>query len=106
MIRGSTLPLFAAPLNCGPAWFHWLQVELDCAAVEREKQRLVGENAQLRAALKAYLDGLAVNEDVLADRLNSLLYVGAQTIKPAAERSLRRNPDAPPVLVLAGAGRR
>ena len=81
------------------------QVELDRAAVERERARLVGENAQLRNALKSYLDGLAVNEDVLSDRFNSLLYVGAQTLKPAAERSLRRPADAPPVLVLVGAGR-
>ena len=79
------------------------KVTLDHAAVERERARLVGENGQLRAALKMYLDDLAVNEDVMSDRFNSLLKVGTQTLQPAGDRSMKRSPDAPPVLVLVGA---
>ena len=77
-------------------------MELDKAAVERERARLSGDNAALRAALKRYLDGLGVSEEVLRDA-NSLLMVSTRQLAPAEERTMRRPPNAPPVLVLAGA---
>lgn len=51
------------------------KVELDMAAVERERLRLLGDNGGLRVALKRFLDGLAVNDDVIKDQENSLLVV-------------------------------
>lgn len=54
------------------------KVELDMAAVERERLRLAAENGDLRVALKRFLDGLAVNDDVMRDQENSLLVVRAR----------------------------
>lgn len=41
------------------------KVLLDATAIERERDRLSGENGDLRSILKQYLDGISVNEDVL-----------------------------------------
>lgn len=51
------------------------KVQLDMAAVERERLRLLADNADLRTALKRFLDGLAVNDDVIRDQENTLLAV-------------------------------
>lgn len=53
------------------------KVELDKAAVERERLRLLLDNSDLRLSLKHFLDGLAVNDDVIRDQENSLLVVCA-----------------------------
>lgn len=46
---------------------------LDLLSLRSERSRLEQENADLRALLKRYLDGVSVNEDVMADPNNPLL---------------------------------
>ena len=41
------------------------KVLLDVTAIERERDRLGGENGDLRSILKQYLDGISVNEEVI-----------------------------------------
>merc|ERR1712224_1151135 len=53
------------------------KVKLDHLAIEQEKQRLEKENVQLRSILKQFLDGVSVNEDVLAQP-NPLLVVNGR----------------------------
>merc|ERR1712193_321007 len=53
------------------------KVKLDHLAIEQEKQRLQRENVQLRSILKQFLDGVSVNEDVLAQP-NPLLVVNGR----------------------------
>merc|ERR1712217_291600 len=53
------------------------KVKLDHLAIEREGERLNKENAQLRSILKQFLDGVSVNEDVLANP-NPLLVVNGK----------------------------
>merc|ERR1719235_329127 len=53
------------------------KVKLDHLAIEQEKQRLEKENLQLRSILKQFLDGVSVNEDVLANP-NPLLVVNGR----------------------------
>ena len=52
-----------------------LQVLLDKAAVDKERARLATENADLRHILRQYLDGIAVNADVMNSPTNPLLVV-------------------------------
>lgn len=42
------------------------KVHLDVLAIQKEKSRLKNENTQLRSILKQFLDGVAVNEEVLS----------------------------------------
>ena len=60
---------------------------LDKLAVERQRDRLRKENADLQSILKQYLDGISVNEEVLK-KPNPLLVVNG-----------RVNLNAPPVQV-------
>eukprot|EP00741_Cyanophora_paradoxa_P017163 tig00020960_g16575.t1 len=53
------------------------KVLLDKVAMDREKERLQRENEDLRAILKQYLDGISVNEDVMA-AVNPLLVVNSK----------------------------
>ena len=48
------------------------------AGIERERERLKHENADLRSILKQYLDGISVNEDVI-NNPNPLLVVNHKT---------------------------
>jgi hypothetical protein len=48
-------------------------VVLDQAALEKEKRRLLDDNAKLKYVLKQYLDGITVNAEVLKDPKNPLL---------------------------------
>jgi hypothetical protein len=48
-------------------------VVLDQAALEKEKQRLLDDNAKLKYVLKQYLDRITVNAKVLKDPKNPLL---------------------------------
>ena len=50
------------------------KVLLDKVALTQEKEHLVEQNQKLRQMLKSYLDGISVNEDVLA-RKNPLLMI-------------------------------
>jgi hypothetical protein len=50
------------------------KVELDKIALQQEREQLLEENQKLRHMLKAYLDGISVNEDVLS-RKNPLLVI-------------------------------
>jgi hypothetical protein len=54
------------------------KVLLDELAISREKARLEQENADLRAILKQYLDGISVNDDVISDA-NPLLIVNSRS---------------------------
>ena len=54
------------------------KVLLDVTAIERERDRLGGENGDLRSILKQYLDGISVNEDVI-NAPNPLLVVNHRT---------------------------
>ena len=47
-------------------------------AIERERDRLGGENGDLRSILKQYLDGISVNEEVI-NAPNPLLVVNHRT---------------------------
>jgi chromosome segregation ATPase len=53
------------------------KVKLDHLAIEQEGKRLVKENLQLRSILKQFLDGVSVNEEVLAQP-NPLLVVNGK----------------------------
>jgi len=53
------------------------KVKLDHLAIERESERLSKENSQLRSILKQFLDGVSVNEEVLANP-NPLLVVNGK----------------------------
>ena len=46
--------------------------------IERERDRLSSQNGDLRSILKQYLDGISVNEDVIASP-NPLLVVNHKT---------------------------
>ena len=54
------------------------KVLLDVMGIERERERLRNENGDLRSILKQYLDGISVNEDVIAAP-NPLLVVNHKT---------------------------
>lgn len=54
------------------------KVMVDKLAIERERDRLKSENSQLQSLLKRYLDGIAVNDDVLTS-YNPLLVVNGKT---------------------------
>ena len=55
--------------------------------IEKERERLRHENADLRSILKQYLDGISVNEDVI-NAPNPLLVVNHKTniVMPSAHR--------------------
>merc|ERR1711881_122193 len=53
------------------------KVKLDHLAIDQEQGRLEKENLQLRSILKQFLDGVSVNEDVLANP-NPLLVVNGR----------------------------
>eukprot|EP00696_Hemimastix_kukwesjijk_P008795 gnl/Hemi2/21113_TR7002_c0_g1_i1.p1 gnl/Hemi2/21113_TR7002_c0_g1~~gnl/Hemi2/21113_TR7002_c0_g1_i1.p1 ORF type:complete len:524 (+),score=198.26 gnl/Hemi2/21113_TR7002_c0_g1_i1:161-1732(+) len=55
------------------------KVKLDTVALQGEKARLTGENQKLRSLLKQYLDGISVNQDVLASP-NALLITTPTTL--------------------------
>lgn len=54
------------------------KVALDKAAIEKEKDRLGSENADLRTILKQYLDGISVNEDVINNPGNPLVILNSK----------------------------
>ena len=47
-------------------WKRYNKVLLDRLTLDKEKQMLSNENAQLRLLLKQYLDGISVNDEVLS----------------------------------------
>ena len=53
-------------------WLRHNKVVLDNAAIEQEKFHLENENQKLRNLLKQYLDGISVNQEVMATRNNLL----------------------------------
>ena len=59
-------------------WKRYNKVLLDKASLDKEKQMLSTENAQLRMLLKQYLDGISVNDEVLS-QTNPLLIVNNRT---------------------------
>lgn len=59
-------------------WKRYNKVLLDKASLDKEKQMLSTENAQLRLLLKQYLDGISVNDEVLS-HTNPLLIINNRT---------------------------
>lgn len=59
-------------------WKRYNKVLLDKTSLDKEKQMLSTENAQLRMLLKQYLDGISVNDEVLS-QTNPLLIVNNRT---------------------------
>jgi hypothetical protein len=55
-------------------WKRFNKVQLDKAALDREKGLLMHENQQLRMLLKQYLDGISVNDEVIS-QVNPLFVV-------------------------------
>lgn len=72
---GRTVPEYSALDNF---WKRYNKVLLDKLALDKEKQSLLEENQGLRAVLKQYLDGISVNEEVLAQK-NPLFVVNGRT---------------------------
>ena len=65
-------------LNMENFWKRYNKVLLDKYSLDKEKQMLSTENAQLRLLLKQYLDGISVNDEVLS-QTNPLLIVNNRT---------------------------
>jgi hypothetical protein len=59
-------------------WKRYNKVLLDKASLDKEKQMLSTENAQLRILLKQYLDGISVNDEVLSNT-NPLFIINNRT---------------------------
>jgi hypothetical protein len=66
------------------------QVVLDQAALEKEKRRLLDDNAKLKYVLKQYLDGITVNAEVLKDPKNPLLVRQGSCLLPGSLKRDRR----------------
>ncbi|KAK7505903.1 hypothetical protein BaRGS_00002625 [Batillaria attramentaria] len=47
-------------------WKRYNKVLLEKLALDKERQTMMGENAQLRTLLKQYLDGISVNDEILS----------------------------------------
>ena len=65
-------------LNLENFWKRYNKVLLDKVSLDKEKQMLSTENAQLRLLLKQYLDGISINNEVLANT-NPLFIVNNRT---------------------------
>ena len=61
-----------------PFWQRFNKVMLEKLALEKDRTQLQVEHQQLRALLKQYLDGISVNEEVVA-HLNPLFVVNFKT---------------------------
>lgn len=76
-------------------WKRYNKVFLEKLALDKEKQTLMGENAQLRTLLKQYLDGISVNDEILS-QVNPLFIVNNKTnVKlnvPVGDPRVRRPP--------------
>jgi hypothetical protein len=59
-------------------WKRYNKVLLDKLTLDKEKQMLSTENAQLRLLLKQYLDGISVNNEVLSNA-NPLFIINNRT---------------------------
>ncbi|CAL8098390.1 unnamed protein product [Calicophoron daubneyi] len=67
--------------HCAPLemfWRRFNKVQLDRLAILKERDMLDQENLQLKSLLKQYLDGISVNEEVIAEA-NSLLVVNGRS---------------------------
>jgi hypothetical protein len=71
------------------------KVKLDQMAIKKEKERLLRENDSLRSMLKQFLDGISVNDGILATQ-NPLFIVNNKTSVPPASATVR--PDEIPVI--------
>lgn len=65
-------------LNLENFWKRYNKVNLDKLSLEKQKQMLSTENAQLRLLIRQYLDGISVNNEVLANP-NPLLIINNRT---------------------------
>ena len=51
------------------------KILLDKLAIKKKKENLEQENLMLKGVLKKYLDGISLNDDVLKDEKNPLLFL-------------------------------
>nr|KAG5713237.1 hypothetical protein BaRGS_007764 [Batillaria attramentaria] len=76
-------------------WKRYNKVLLEKLALDKERQTMMGENAQLRTLLKQYLDGISVNDEILS-QVNPLFIVNNKTnVKlnvPVTDPRVRRPP--------------
>jgi len=72
------------------------RVLMDQLAIERERERLVKENADLQDILKQYLDGVSVNDDVI-NQSNPLFVVNGRT-NLNRNMPVRRHEDGIPII--------
>ena len=86
---------------------------IDTQSATNERDRMNAENADLRAILKQYLDGISVNEDVINNPANPLLIVNNKLLvgtraAAAAQHAAPAPPSRPPaqevVVDAAGGG--
>lgn len=77
----SSLDVFYAKYN---------KVMLDKLAIAQEKARLKQENGDLRAILKQYLDGIAVNSDTVGETNPLLIVNGRVNLMGATQKSTKR----------------
>jgi len=62
-------------------WKRYNKALLDRVAVEKERSVVAGQNQQLRALMKQYLDSISVSDEVLS-KANALLIVNSRTNVP------------------------
>lgn len=72
-------------------------VILDVYAVQTERERVEKENADLRALLKRYLDGVSVNESVLSDPDNPLFITNERYQLAASQRGQQQQHQQVPL---------
>ncbi|TPP56148.1 Coiled-coil domain-containing protein 65 [Fasciola gigantica] len=73
--------LSAIMRRCAPLemfWRRFNKAQLDRLAINKERDMLRQENMQLRSLLKQYLDGISVNDEVIASK-NSLVVVNGRS---------------------------
>lgn len=68
-------------------WLRYNKVVLDNAAIEQEQFHLQNENTKLRNLLKQYLDGISVNQEVMASNNNLLQAQKIKGMQTAEERT-------------------
>ncbi|KAA0198296.1 Coiled-coil domain-containing protein 65 [Fasciolopsis buskii] len=71
--------------RCAPLemfWRRFNKVQLDRLAINKERDLLRQENMQLRSLLKQYLDGISVNDEVLAGNNSLFVLNGRSNLNP------------------------
>lgn len=64
------------------------KVSLDVLAIQHERQRLIDDNARLKAQLEAFLNGIAITHNTMDRRDNTLLIVNPWSRQTTGEATL------------------